>query len=110
MGSGTADSRSRAGTATARPRALPLRFRDPRSTIRNPEESTPMARPPVAIPELVERFGPHPKYAPPGGWSAAVSYDKLVQTHCCICGQQCGIQLKVRDNKVVGFQPWEDFP
>jgi assimilatory nitrate reductase catalytic subunit len=23
---------------------------------------------------------------------------------------QCGIQLKVRDNKVVGFEPWEEFP
>jgi assimilatory nitrate reductase catalytic subunit len=23
---------------------------------------------------------------------------------------QCGIQLKVRDNQVVGFEPWEEFP
>jgi assimilatory nitrate reductase catalytic subunit len=23
---------------------------------------------------------------------------------------QCGLQLKVRDNKVVGFEPWEEFP
>src|SRR5690349_8886168 len=23
---------------------------------------------------------------------------------------QCGIQLKVRDNRVVGFEPWEEFP
>src|SRR5688572_2706121 len=23
---------------------------------------------------------------------------------------QCGIQLKVRDEKVVGFEPWEEFP
>jgi assimilatory nitrate reductase catalytic subunit len=23
---------------------------------------------------------------------------------------QCGIQLKVKDNKVVGFEPWEEFP
>src|SRR4029077_5323488 len=36
--------------------------------------------------------------------------DKLVKTHCCFCGQQCGIQLKVRDNAVVGFEPWEEFP
>ena len=36
--------------------------------------------------------------------------DKLVKTHCCFCGQQCGIQLKVRDNRVTGFEPWEDFP
>ncbi len=35
---------------------------------------------------------------------------KLVKTHCCFCGQQCGIQLKVRDNHVIGFEPWEDFP
>jgi assimilatory nitrate reductase catalytic subunit len=33
-----------------------------------------------------------------------------VKTHCCFCGQHCGIQLKVRDNQVIGFEPWEDFP
>jgi assimilatory nitrate reductase catalytic subunit len=33
-----------------------------------------------------------------------------VKTHCCFCGQQCGIQLKVRDNQVIGFEPWEEFP
>ena len=32
------------------------------------------------------------------------------KTHCCFCGQQCGIQLKVRDNHVIGFEPWEEFP
>src|SRR5205085_5918455 len=36
--------------------------------------------------------------------------ERLVKTHCCFCGQQCGIQLKVRDNKVIGFEPWEEFP
>ena len=36
--------------------------------------------------------------------------DKLVKTHCSFCGMQCGIQLKVRKNKVVGFEPWEEFP
>ena len=36
--------------------------------------------------------------------------EKLVKTHCCFCGQQCGIQLKVRDNRVIGFEPWEEFP
>src|SRR5262249_17004639 len=30
--------------------------------------------------------------------------------HCCFCGQQCGIQLKVKGNAVVGFEPWLDFP
>src|ERR1035437_5065696 len=36
--------------------------------------------------------------------------DKIVKTHCCFCGQQCGIQLKVKNNEVIGFEPWEDFP
>jgi assimilatory nitrate reductase catalytic subunit len=36
--------------------------------------------------------------------------DKIVQTHCCFCGQQCGIHLKVKDNQVIGFEPWYDFP
>jgi assimilatory nitrate reductase catalytic subunit len=61
---------------------------------------------------LAERFGPHPAYTPPGGWEARGTAEppRLVQTHCCFCGQQCGIQLKVRDNRVVGFEPWEEFP
>ena len=33
-----------------------------------------------------------------------------MKTHCCFCGQQCGIQLKVRGNSVIGFEPWEEFP
>ncbi|HEX5474797.1 MAG TPA: molybdopterin oxidoreductase family protein [Vicinamibacterales bacterium] len=69
-----------------------------------------MADLPAAIPELVARFGPHLHSSPPGGWAANGDPDRLVKTHCCFCGQQCGIQLKVRDNKVVGFEPWEEFP
>ena len=42
--------------------------------------------------------------------STSVEPEKLVKTHCCFCGQQCGIQLKVRDNQVIGFEPWEEFP
>ena len=30
--------------------------------------------------------------------STGVEPDRLVKTHCCFCGQQCGIQLKVKDN------------
>src|SRR6185503_16184650 len=33
-----------------------------------------------------------------------------VKTHCCFCGQQCGMQLKVKDNVVVGVEPWYEFP
>ena len=69
-----------------------------------------MARLPVSEEALVERFGPHLNEAPPGGWDADLEIDKVVNTHCCFCGQQCGIQLKVKDNVVTGFEPWYDFP
>jgi assimilatory nitrate reductase catalytic subunit len=62
------------------------------------------------VDEFVESFGPTPAYDPPGGWKPSGPPDKLVATHCCFCGQQCGINLKVRDNTIVGFEPREDFP
>jgi assimilatory nitrate reductase catalytic subunit len=67
-----------------------------------------MATQPVKSLDLIEHFGPHRAYTVPE--SSGADPDRLVQTHCCFCGQQCGIQLKVRDNRVVGFEPWEDFP
>ena len=69
-----------------------------------------MAKLPAPVPELVARFGPHTKAEPAGGWAPIGEPDRIVKTHCCFCGQQCGIQLKVRNEKVVGFEPWEDFP
>lgn len=69
-----------------------------------------MARLPVPVEELVARFGPRARRVPAGGWSTRGEPDRLVKTHCCFCGQQCGIQLKVKDEKVIGFEPWEDFP
>src|SRR3569832_1947432 len=42
--------------------------------------------------------------------STSVEPERLVKTHCCFCGQQCGVQLKVRNNQVIGFEPWEEFP
>jgi assimilatory nitrate reductase catalytic subunit len=69
-----------------------------------------VAKLPTDIPELVKQFGPTLHTVPPGGWAHTDKDEKLVKTHCCFCGQQCGIQLRVRDNKVVGFEPWEDFP
>src|SRR5206468_5012511 len=71
-----------------------------------------MARPPTNEAALVERYGPHLIYEPPGGWQSEAQdpAQKLVRTHCCFCGQQCGIQLKVRNNQVIGFEPWEEFP
>ncbi len=71
-----------------------------------------MAKIPEAAEKIREHYGPHPNYTPPGGWQneARTRADKLVKTHCCFCGQQCGIQLKVRENHVIGFEPWEEFP
>lgn len=69
-----------------------------------------MARPPVPIEALSEPFGPHLNFTPVGGWKGRGEPDNLVKTHCCFCGQQCGIQLKVRNNRVIGFEPWEEFP
>lgn len=57
-----------------------------------------------------QRFGPHPAYSEGLRLETGVEPDKLVKTHCCFCGQQCGIQLKVKDNQVIGFEPWVDFP
>jgi assimilatory nitrate reductase catalytic subunit len=58
----------------------------------------------------VTQFGPHLKREPAGGWATRGDPDRIVPTHCCFCGQQCGIQLKVKDEKIVGFEPWEAFP
>ena len=71
-----------------------------------------MAKVPVSEETLKEQFGPHLNYVPPGGWKDESVHpaEKLVKTHCCFCGQQCGIQLKVRENHVIGFEPWEEFP
>ncbi len=70
-----------------------------------------MAKRPDAAAPILERYGPHGNYVPAGGWDRVARGDfKLVKTHCCFCGQQCGIQLKVQENQVVGFEPWEEFP
>jgi assimilatory nitrate reductase catalytic subunit len=69
-----------------------------------------MAKLPCAIPEIVQEYGPSLHTVPSGGWIRNPQDEKLVKTHCCFCGQQCGIQLRVNNNKVVGFEPWEDWP
>lgn len=69
-----------------------------------------MATIPITEEQLIEIYGPHLNRTPPGGWDAGIEIDKVVDTHCCFCGQQCGIKLKVSGNKVVGFEPRYDFP
>jgi len=69
-----------------------------------------MATLPVDDLKIIEGFGPHLSAMTGVRLSTSVEPERLVKTHCCFCGQQCGIQLKVRDNQVIGFEPWEDFP
>jgi assimilatory nitrate reductase catalytic subunit len=61
-------------------------------------------------PDIFKRFGPHPAYSTGARLATGAEPDKLVNTHCCFCGQQCGITLKVKANEVIGFEPREDFP
>jgi len=67
-----------------------------------------MATLPTSDTDIIHAFGPHLS----SNLRATSSDDpeRLVKTHCCFCGQQCGIQLKVRGGEVIGFEPWEDFP
>jgi len=65
---------------------------------------------PVGEQEINDRFGPHLSAMTGTRLSTSVQPDRLVKTHCCFCGQQCGIQLKVLNNEVIGFEPWEEFP
>ena len=60
--------------------------------------------------ELFDVYGPHVNDTPVTGWQQKPQFDRLVKTHCCFCGMQCGIQLAVKDDKVIGFEPWEEFP
>lgn len=69
-----------------------------------------MATLPVDVEKIIERFGPHKNYPPKEGFPGAHEPDKLVKTHCCFCGMQCGMLLKVKDNAIVGFEPWMEFP
>jgi assimilatory nitrate reductase catalytic subunit len=69
-----------------------------------------MAIPPISDEALIAKYGPHLNRTPPGGWNHGIEPDKVVNTHCCFCGQQCGIKLKVKGNAVIGFEPWYEFP
>ena len=74
-----------------------------------------MAEVPADPLRIIERFGPHLSEMTGVRLSTSVEPDRLVKTHCCFCGQQCGIQLKVRGDEVSrcnavvnrsGCDPW----
>lgn len=71
-----------------------------------------MARLPIEAEQIIQNFGPHLNY--PNNSTITPEErknpDALVDTHCCYCGMQCGIRLKRKGNKVVGFEPWYEFP
>jgi assimilatory nitrate reductase catalytic subunit len=69
-----------------------------------------MAQTPRTAEAIIVEFGPHLAFASGSRLDRGIEADHLVKTHCCFCGQQCGIQLKVKDNEVIGFEPWEEFP
>jgi len=69
-----------------------------------------MADTPVDQLQIIKQYGPHLAFSRGTRLDTGVEPDAVVKTHCCFCGQQCGIQLKVKDNEVIGFEPWEDFP
>ncbi len=50
-----------------------------------------------------QTYGPEP-----GQWQQAAALpDQLVPTHCCFCGVQCGMFLKVEGGKVTGVEARE---
>lgn len=47
---------------------------------------------------------------PPAGWTKSENVpDSLVPTHCCFCGVQCGMYLRVTHGQVTGVEP-RDYP
>src|SRR5262249_21103481 len=97
------------GSWTATGVSVPPRSRQPRP-LRPSHRRKNMAQAPADLDALIDRYGPHLRDMPPGGWGHSGPPDRLVKTHCCFCGVQCGIQLKVKRGVVVGFEPWEEFP
>src|SRR5690606_36062222 len=52
---------------------------------------TTMATIPVEDIKITRQFGPHQSNMAGINLATDVEPDKLVKTHCCFCGQQCGI-------------------
>lgn len=69
-----------------------------------------MSTPPVPLEELIKQYGPSLNFPRPENIGGRDDPDRVVKTHCCFCGMQCGIKLLVKNNSVVGFEPWMEFP
>src|SRR5512137_670902 len=69
-----------------------------------------MATLPAPLKEIDQKFGPHLSASTGPRLDAGAVPDRTVDTHCCFCGQQCGIRLLVKDEQVIGFEPWLEYP
>lgn len=69
-----------------------------------------MTRAPSLDLDAIREFGPYRAYATDIRVDSGVEPDRRVKTHCCFCGQQCGMQLEVKDDTIVGIEPWYEFP
>lgn len=69
-----------------------------------------MATLPIDAESIIAKYGPSLHLPEREGISGKDEPDKVVETHCCFCGMQCGIKLLAKNNKVVGFEPWMEFP
>ena len=69
-----------------------------------------MATLPISANDIIAQFGPSLNFPRADGIPGRDDPDAVVKTHCCFCGMQCGIKLLVKNDRVVGFEPWEEFP
>lgn len=69
-----------------------------------------MAKLSAPLENLIAQYGPHLNFPSSEGFPGRDEPDAVVKTHCAFCGMQCGIKLLVRSDRVVGFEPWEEFP
>jgi len=69
-----------------------------------------MATLPASLKDIDQKFGPHLSASTGMRLDTGAVPDKIVDTHCCFCGQQCGIRLLVKDEQVIGFEPWMEYP
>jgi assimilatory nitrate reductase catalytic subunit len=65
---------------------------------------TPEARYPVVAPGVGDFRGAGGA-EPAAHWKATAAGERLVPTHCCFCGVQCGMYLRVMDGRVIGVEP-----
>jgi hypothetical protein len=66
-----------------------------------------VAKPSAPLELLEQQYGPHLSFEPPGGFARARSRPQ--GEDALLCGQQCGVQLLVQDESVVGVEPWRSF-